>query len=163
MIICNAFTMASVQESFLMQQLLPYFEDYNSEVVELSFDKKNNAEIVEFSDKIDALQSSRDRRYANHYWTRKRGHETTTRNWYNPNYPYQYGQYTQVGFPNSFYYLRGKRAAVDEERNLKPIAGEKELATGGEKMDDLRRKGNPDQDRRRGPPFGMGGGFKRSM
>lgn len=164
-VICSKLAAASVQESFLMHQLLPYFEDYNSEVDDMTQNRKNAEEsdksTVDFSDKIDAMQSSRDRRRADHYWTRKRGQESTTRNWYNSYYPYQYGQQNQVGFPTSFYYLRGKRAANDEGKPLKSV-DEKELAT-GEKVEDLRRRGNPDQDRRRGQPFGMGGDFKKSM
>lgn len=156
-----------------MNQLLPYFEEHQSEAANLVQNEKNKDIIdritVEFSDKIDNLENSRDRRRADHYWTRKRGRDTTTRNYnYYPsyyNYPYQYsGQPTQFGFPSQFYYLRGKRAVpVEEKRELKPVE-EKELST-GDKADGLRRRGNPDQDRKRGgpPAIGMGGGFKRSM
>lgn len=171
-------TSGNFQEFFLMNQLLPYFDDQHE--MNFAINEKNTGELAviepEFPDKIDNLSTSmRDRRLADHYWTRKRGEETTTtRSWYNPNYPYQYVVPTQFGFPNSFYYLRGKRAADDENEQVKQVrevADEKLVddkqaseVVAGDSIDSMKKRGNPDKDRRRGgPPFGLGGSFKRSM
>lgn len=78
-----ALTLTAIEDKYLTNQLLEYFDDDYSEskgdVIAVSNQKRSADPTVDFEERFASLFSSFNlTSRANHYWTRKRGRERTT-------------------------------------------------------------------------------------
>lgn len=109
-------TFANIEEAFLMNNLMQYFDE-NGDDFELLIDEgsdltKREILLNDFAKNSKLqLDAKNEKKRPNHYWTRKRGRETTNNwwNYYETNYDFRPNQF---GYPNSIFYTRGKRGAI---------------------------------------------------
>jgi hypothetical protein len=105
----SAWTLTAIEDRFLTNELMDYFED---DVIDISIEpahqKRHVADVSSGENMSAGLVNKNILSRANHYWTRKRGRESTTNNPY-PMYPntlYGYNPYNNFG--------RRRRAALKE-------------------------------------------------
>jgi hypothetical protein len=175
-----AATFASYQENFLMNNLRQYFDDKDLELVienengasEIIIEPSKREAITDLSQKGSKLQldSKNEKSRPNHYWTRKRGRETTNNWWNHYQTNYNIPQY-QFGYPNSMSNARGKRAiekllaqtlahlrarreTSDDENPTENV--EKPTGDGEAVDEDVKKRNERDN-------LKVGGNFRRSM
>lgn len=180
MMCCCAGTFANYQENYLMKNLWNYFDDNDLELIIekdgessgiLLEPAKREAAVNEDASKNSKLQmdATNEKVRSNHYWTRKRGRDTTN-NWWNY-YETSYNvRPTSFGNPNSIYYSRGKRNIFGNLLNnmrAKRQTEEEEKPSGTEdaepfegvsdsKTEDMKKNRGRDNQK-------VGGNFRRSM
>jgi len=155
-----AWTLTPVEDRFLTKSLMNYFDDESAEIsIEADVSTQQKRAILEDSEsdsKSAALVGSPEISRANHYWTRKRGRETTTI------YPYQL-YYPSLYRPGSSYgYNRFRRQAEDNTNNAaEQIGDEEEMVQTDQKeksqeklSDENRRPPKGQKGRRGGNKFG---------
>lgn len=106
-------TLTAIEDRFLTHELMDYFEedsmDMSGEAPEAGLQKRHIGDSSAGEDKSAGVINSNLLTRANHYWTRKRGRESTTL------YPYTLNPTRGYGY-NSFYniYGRKKRQALEK-------------------------------------------------
>lgn len=148
-----AWTLTPVEDRFLTKSLMNYFDDESAEIsVEADVSTQQKRAILEDSEndsKSAALLGSPEIKRANHYWTRKRGRETTTI------YPYQlyYPSY-YPGYGSSYGYNRFRRDAEENNNNAAEQIGDEEEMIQTDQKDKSQEKMSMEKQK---PPKGQRG------
>lgn len=167
-IICGKFSLASIQENFLMQNLLQYFDDDNDYELVIDTGSDLMKREISLDDILKSaklhLDATNEKKRPNHYWTRKRGRETTNNwwNYYETNYDFRPNQF---GYPNSVFYTRGKRGIIENllKQHLAHLRTRRQTAEDGEKSAQEVEKPVEETSTSAYEGQKIGGNFRKSM